>query len=419
MCDELLVKRSPSLKRHVSLLAKTRELFSLSVWENLKGAASDVESRTLPWPVAVECRILLMFAMMRRGVTCTDFSLFNKTRQGVCGPSGKVLLTFLCELRWQIYDVVILECVPQLDLEFIRRYVSDQYEIDHIVWGPEDAGWLATRPRIFVVLTARHGKLRLRADLSVFGQIMRRKRPSTTCASAMWWAAEPNSEVVKKAWQDERRRAERVQVPCLEERETDGNLSEKAWEEALHPSKATRLQLYRCQFLESCGYELPDLEALERAELVSLVRHELKKKARAADVCEICDLDQAPNFAKLRDSLPTLVGHSSLWSLRQRRLLTGDETLLSQGLPLLEGIADWRVPMGRKLQGLSEKDKKELAGNTINLAVLMSLVAFVGRVAEPRSMSVPDSLALNVDEDVIDKEDSLGRPCKAARFEKP
>ena len=81
--------------------------------------------------------------------------MMNRTRQGTFGESGKVLLTLLFECRWQLHDVVILECVPQLDLVFIRKYLDDLYHVDHIAWGPEDAGWWSSRPRIFVILTAK------------------------------------------------------------------------------------------------------------------------------------------------------------------------------------------------------------------------------------------------------------------------
>ena len=69
--------------------------------------------------------------------------MFNRTRQGVHGESGKVLLTFLHELRWQAYDVVIIECVPQLDMAFVLRHIGHLYEVSSIRWGPENSGWPA------------------------------------------------------------------------------------------------------------------------------------------------------------------------------------------------------------------------------------------------------------------------------------
>ena len=122
-------------------------------------------------------------------MTCTDFSLFNKSRKGVLGKSGVVLLNFLYELRWRRYDVVLIECVPQLDMAFLRKHVAEMYDIDTLVWGPERAGWTCARPRLFVVMTAKTGKVVLAKQLEEFAKIMGKPQPQDLLARSMWWCA--------------------------------------------------------------------------------------------------------------------------------------------------------------------------------------------------------------------------------------
>ena len=314
--------------------------------------------------------------MSNSGVTCTDFSLFNKTRKGVLGKSGVVLLAFLFELRWRLYDLVIVECVPQLDMGFIRRVVGEHYWIDAIKWGPENAGWACARPRLFVVMTAKAGKICVRRRLSDFASLMSRHQPRESDAKSMWWCA--GEDDIRQALYEERCRGERAAKHGFPQR----NVTEKDWEEALHASKATRLQLYRVAYLEKQGYNYGALWRLPAEELKRLVRFE---QLRDPGSGFIADLDQAPGFMQVRSRLPTLVSHFTMWSLKAGRPLLGKEALVSQGLPLVSGFASWTVASERYLSSLPEVVKQDLAGNTINLQVLMGLLGWVGRVSAPRS----------------------------------
>ena len=114
----------------------------------------------------------------------------------------------------------------------------------------------------------------------------------------------------------------------------------------------------------------------------------------------IIDLDQTPSFKPARYDMPTLTIRFLYWSLRCNRAMLGDEALLSQGLPVVPGIAAWSPPWGNAWRGLSEQQKFDLAGNTINLKVLMSLLAFCSRVAVPRGWaSICRALEPSIDED--------------------
>ena len=157
-------------------------------------------------------------------------------------------------------------------------------------------------------------------------------------------------------------------------------IDECAWEQALHASKFARLQLYRAKLLEPKAYDPCVVQKLSSKELKRLVRLELDRDPALAF---IADLDQAPGFMQAKRSLPTLISHFSLRSLRAGRPLLGNEAFLTQGLPMVDGIASWSVSC-RYLRSCSEVIKQELSGNTINLQVLMSLMAFIGRVAQPR-----------------------------------
>ena len=240
---------------------------------------------------------------------------------------------------------------------------------------------------------------------------MRKRRPSSTSASKLWWCAP--AKAVNAALRDELVRGEvAAEARALRWDEDPQGLT---WEEALHPSKSARLQLYKLEFLTAAGYDRAEVEMLQPHELNTAIRMELsRQKDRGVSVKEICDLDQAPNFARLRDAIPTLVSHSSIWSLRRGRVLIGDEVLASQGLPLHPGIASWDLPLGSRLGSLSELEKKDLAGNTINLSVLMSILAFVGRIAVPRVATLQVSVGAGpagpceMQDDVV--EDVCDRP---------
>ena len=134
------------------------------------------------------------------GVTCTDFSMFNKSRKGVLGKSGVVLLTFLHELRWRVFDLVIVECVPQLDMNFVRKHIGSVYDIDAVVWGPEQAGWPCARPRLFLVMTAKAGKVALAKPLAVFTKMMARGELDDPIAKSVWWCAQ-QPDVEEALWQ--------------------------------------------------------------------------------------------------------------------------------------------------------------------------------------------------------------------------
>ena len=75
--------------------------------------------------------------------------------------------------------------------------------------------------------------------------------------------------------------------------------------------------------------------------------------------------------------------------------------------------------MGSVLQQLSEGEKKDLAGNTINLYVLMALIGWVGRVAEPRreTLARPWPSIDESDEEVEADNLADGQACKRARKE--
>ena len=79
----------------------------------------------------------------------------NLSRRGILGPTGPVSLLFLFELRWRKFDMVIMECTVDLDMDFVNKMLGTMYIIDREVIGPEDMGFPANRAWTFVVCLFR------------------------------------------------------------------------------------------------------------------------------------------------------------------------------------------------------------------------------------------------------------------------
>ena len=63
------------------------------------------------------------------GLTCKDWSPANKFRKGLGGPSGRVLLTWIMDVRRMKFDIIITECVEHQDMEPIHELLGALYEV--------------------------------------------------------------------------------------------------------------------------------------------------------------------------------------------------------------------------------------------------------------------------------------------------
>lgn len=310
------------------------------------------------------------------GVTCKDFSTMNATRQGVLGPSGVPLLTFIFDVRRNRYDVLVTECTPLQDLKPFEDFLSHLYTWETFLLGPEDSGSWATRRRRFVVfwLKREHGgKVEPGLPMSGLLPLIRRRRPDAKYNNM--FAMAPPSHVALA-------RSQLLRLPRAHDR---GN--EETWESCLCPTKQARLQIQRQVFLERHGVPNSDLQRLTSIELLRMVRHWQRSDGFETWV----DLDHQPNtgWGKQSKPLPTLISHGSIFGLGINRCLIADESMVAQGLDLF-GVAarsdapsPTRPPWGQAWSNLSESCKKDLCGNTINCEVLMSIIGYIIRVAAP------------------------------------
>ena len=143
--------------------------------------------------------------------------------------------------------------------------------------------------------------------------------------------------------------------------------------------------------------------ALSPRELRTLVRRHVLQERRVAS----CDLDQTPGFVGVTEYVPTLVWHGTLYMMGDpERVFVGDEELVSQGLDLYGHGPAAPVWGGGAWAGLSETNKNDLAGKTINACLFASTIGFVMPVAVP----VPSPTSLSELHPV-----PLGRPAAKAR----
>ena len=95
-------------------------------------------------------------------------------------------------------------------------------------------------------------------------------------------------------------------------------------------------------------------------------------KNPAASSKSLCDLNQRPPYGKLEAVMPTLVTHHSPYCLEKKRLLTADESLEVQLLPVDH-------PARRLLRAgvLKENHARHLAGNTMNCACVGTMILYI------------------------------------------
>ena len=86
----------------------------------------------------------------------------------------------------------------------------------------------------------------------------------------------------------------------------------------------------------------------------------------------ICDLTQRPPFGKLEQLLPTLVTNHAPYCLECKKLLTPDESLMSQLLP-----DDHPAREMLKKNMIKDSHAKHLAGNTMNVASVGTVMLYL------------------------------------------
>eukprot|EP00974_Lingulodinium_polyedra_P018283 1767853-Lingulodinium_polyedra.AAC.1 len=129
------------------------------------------------------------------GVTCKDFSRMNKNRQGVLGPSGRILLLFIFEIRRVRYDLVITECTPLQDLAPFETLLGKFYTIESFLWGPEQLGWWVARKRRFTIFWLKEeygGKLKPTFPMEMVVSLFMQSRPTARDGAMFAMASTPS-----------------------------------------------------------------------------------------------------------------------------------------------------------------------------------------------------------------------------------
>ena len=311
------------------------------------------------------------------GLTCKDNSTMNRNRVGFRGKSGATLLLFIFEALFARWDIILSECTPLISMEPFEQMMAEYYTWESFLWGPEQLGWWTTRRRRFTVFwlkPAHGGKVQMAAGAPRIADLLamfERSRPES--GDGMMFAA-ASDEQVQQAYRSVLSSRVKADIPA------DRYISA---EEMLGETRALRLQLQRLIYLESHGYEYGEIAKLEIADIRALILHHVEEDGYD----QVVDLEHQPrsNWAKLSRELPTLLSHGELFSLRKDRCMIADEHLASQGLAILASSVARSAsepPWGSAWSRLSERSKKDLAGNTINCAILMTILALIVRVAE-------------------------------------
>lgn len=197
------------------------------------------------------------------GVTCKDFSTMNSARQGVLGPSGVPLMTFILDVRRNRYDILVTECTPLQDLKPFEVFLSELYTWETFLLGPEDLGSWATRRRRFVAFWLRPdhgGKAAPALSMSSLLPLIRRRRPDAKHNNM--FAMAPASYVALARSEMLRSSGSHTSAASMHH-----------WEACLGPTKQARLQIQRQVFLERHDMAKSDVQRLTPEELCKMVRH--------------------------------------------------------------------------------------------------------------------------------------------------
>lgn len=311
------------------------------------------------------------------GMTCKDWSRMNKTRMGHYGPSGRTELVELFEIRHVRYDVVLIECTPDQDIELLKELLEHIYHIETMVWGSENVAVAARRKRRWTLLRLRPeagGRYKivlglLKSYCDFFG--VSEKHPEFTpdkfmCAPQ----AAVDAEMTKQYIRNKTSGSE------------DTGTAPTHWEDSLPASQYTRLQLYRQRVLANYGILADESANLAPKEL----SHTTARMVREARQHFMVDLEQAPSWSHPASSptMPCLTSHNTLFSLGMNRGLLKDELLATLGL-ISSSVASEDVPcntneLWHQSTGwdlLEASEKNDLIGNSMNAFVVGSLLAFV------------------------------------------
>ena len=299
---------------------------------------------------------------------CKDVSFMNQRRPGNDGKTAKALAVWICERQYHQEDLIVTECTAKFDVNTFHQTLGHWYHVHTLCVGPEHLGWWTNRRRRFCILAHKQGALQLHAPWEKFFATFGRGRPAESEQGGMFYAA-PADLVNDRIGKQARRRRKAAEI---------GDLAMTGTQDAMR-------QLYECLYLESVGHDRAELMKLSRRELSHLTRIELESRGR--DV--IVDLEQTPNRCRgMTPAVPVLLAKHNIYSFRKRRSLLPEEALLSHGFHMLDVNSHFYSPWDASISDLPVTPAKDLVGNTVNLHVVSSLLAFIFAHAKQRTQNL-------------------------------
>lgn len=284
-----------------------------------------------------------MFNLAIAGSTCTDSSSVGK-RRGLSGESSSAFLCWVFEMRTRRPTMIIHECTALWKPELLTYFLGDTYSlIFRKVLSPHLIGWPVKRPRHYSVLLLKECGIVYYGSEANFLETLGCQ--SVVGADCMWCA---HDGLVSRELSDMRKIFR------------SDDCHDIGLEQLLPPGAAHRYSEYMKSFANTGGAKQP---------------------------VYVFDCEQNPDASPHAPSkhIPTLLTHGTLCCTAMGRPLVAEEHLVCQGIPCVpEAVGDMHgYPLRCLYQSvlgngtLSVMANKRIAGNSIHVAVIGSLVGYI------------------------------------------
>ena len=301
------------------------------------------------------------------GVTCKDYSKRKRHAIGIYGPSGRPLLLWIFERRFEREDVVLIEKVDGFDDAAVVRLLGPFYDIFRFRISPEDLGWWVSRKRIYILLVLKSSPFKFKALVPDFFTIFGCNRPTgLDCARGEMFYAAPDAAV----------QAVKAKRWGVKFGKSSADTSSCSWSDILSASQDSRRLISEKQFLDkwagSFGLDLADALPSSMGRAAALAH--IRSQHRASF---IADLDHNEDFGTVafNNSMPCLISHGEYYSSGLQRGLIGMEFFAAQGF-LVFDLCDF-MNVDPDEWGLTEWQLKDLAGNSMSVPVVHALLIFI------------------------------------------
>ena len=269
------------------------------------------------------------------GSTCTGWSSVGlRKRRG--DQSMRPFLIFVFLVRCLRPDILIHECTVLFDVELLREYLGNEYQVQSMVMSPQMFGFPHQRNRRYTVL--------IRAATMAFAGTM-------------------------SEFQEDFRATMELDGDVLFAADGWGLLNE------VQPLQTRR------QMVQST---IDDVESLDWRSLYNpgvlqrLADYSAARPQRQD--AHLVDLAQNVGQHTVGRDVPCLLTSAMIYSFAKRRHMTPEELLCAQGMPAVPAAAqDFQLPWATALadERLSKSSKKLLAGNGMHIQCVTALTCYV------------------------------------------